>query len=128
MKIVQERGDYEVKLDFKKRGLFDKNAFEVQGALVNDRNELLYTVSGRWNEVMRACAPKQEEALTLWVKKPLTDVGERQYLFTEFSMSLNQMEDRWMQSLPPTDCRRRPDQRALEEGRVDDAGKFEWEK
>ena len=43
---------------------------------------------------------------------------ERQYGFTEFSMTLNEFDE---SVTCPTDSRFRPDQRLLEDGLVDDA-------
>ncbi|CAL8363947.1 unnamed protein product [Lota lota] len=45
------------------------------------------------------------------------------YNFTSFAMSLNEMEPGLEASLPPTDCRLRPDIRAMENGLMDEASR-----
>jgi hypothetical protein len=49
-------------------------------------------------------------------KHPLAD---RMYGFGLYSINLNYMDDEMKRTLPPTDCRRRPDQRLMEEGKYD---------
>ncbi|KAJ3588878.1 hypothetical protein NHX12_009732 [Muraenolepis orangiensis] len=44
------------------------------------------------------------------------------YNFTSFAMALNEMEPGMEATLPPTDCRLRPDIRAMENGLMDEAG------
>jgi len=43
------------------------------------------------------------------------------YGFSEYACNLNYINDEMRKSLPPTDCRRRPDQRLMEEGDMDRA-------
>ncbi|KAM9341849.1 oxysterol-binding protein-related protein 2-like [Pholidichthys leucotaenia] len=45
------------------------------------------------------------------------------YNFTHFAMALNELEPGMEAVLPPTDCRFRPDIRAMENGNMDDASK-----
>merc|ERR1712176_71841 len=47
--------------------------------------------------------------------------AEDYYGFTYFAMSLNELSDDCKDVVPPTDSRLRPDQRAFEEGHVDQA-------
>lgn len=49
--------------------------------------------------------------------------AEQYYGFTYFAISLNEITKDIKGSLPPTDTRLRPDQRAFEEGKVDEAEK-----
>ena len=41
------------------------------------------------------------------------------YGFSNFSINLNYCDDEMRKTLPPTDTRRRPDQRYMEEGNYD---------
>jgi oxysterol-binding protein 1 len=43
------------------------------------------------------------------------------YFFTKYACNLNYLDDEMKKSLPPTDCRRRPDQRLMEQGLYDPA-------
>jgi oxysterol-binding protein 1 len=46
---------------------------------------------------------------------------ERMYGFSAFTCNLNYINEEMKKSLPTTDCRRRPDQRLMEEGDYDRA-------
>jgi hypothetical protein len=46
------------------------------------------------------------------------------YGMTKYSLQLNYFPEHMKSVLPPTDCRRRPDQRCLENGEMDDAEKL----
>ncbi|XP_043237792.1 oxysterol-binding protein-related protein 1-like [Amphibalanus amphitrite] len=56
-------------------------------------------------------------SLTLWEADPRPAHSHKYYHFTAFAMSLNELEPGM--ELCPTDCRLRPDIRALEEGNLD---------
>ncbi len=43
------------------------------------------------------------------------------YFFGYHTCNLNYLDDEMKKTLPPTDCRRRPDQRFMEEGNYDRA-------
>ena len=60
-----------------------------------------------------AAAP---EPLFRW--NGLAEDAARQYGFTAFAITLNELTPEMLQNLPPTDSRLRPDMRALEEAGV----------
>ena len=68
--------------------------------------------------VALSTTPDGTEVKELWRAYDPVPNSERQYGFTEFSMTLNE-EDETVKC--PTDSRKRTDQRRLEEGLVDDA-------
>ena len=76
--------------------------------------------------VTKSCSSDGTGVKELWTAYEPLPNSERQYGFTEFSMSLNQ-EDETVTC--PTDSRKRPDQRLLEEGLVEEASseKFKLE-
>lgn len=43
------------------------------------------------------------------------------YFFSYYTLNLNFINEEMKRSLPPTDTRRRPDQRSMEEGKYDNA-------
>jgi hypothetical protein len=43
------------------------------------------------------------------------------YFFTKFACNLNYIDEEMKKTLPPTDCRRRGDQRLMEEAKFDPA-------
>ncbi|KAJ3349804.1 hypothetical protein GGF32_005220 [Allomyces javanicus] len=70
-----------------------------------------------------AAAPagtKKSGNVTLW-RRFNSPISASNFHLTPFAMSLNQMTPSLAQHLCPTDSRLRPDQRAMEEGRYDDA-------
>ncbi|OWR40947.1 putative oxysterol-binding protein 1A [Danaus plexippus plexippus] len=73
--------------------------------------------------------PKPDEAYnidipgstTLWEARPRPSNSAQYYQFTEFAMSLNELERDMKSQLCPTDSRLRPDIRLLEAGDIDGA-------
>ncbi|KAI9146593.1 Oxysterol-binding protein-domain-containing protein [Paraphysoderma sedebokerense] len=60
---------------------------------------------------------------TLWRRYPVPVLSISNFNLTPFAMTLNQMTPYLKEVLCPTDCRLRPDQRAMEEGEYDLASK-----
>jgi hypothetical protein len=52
---------------------------------------------------------------------PLPEDARRMYGFANFTLNLNYIDDEMRKSLPPSDCRFRPDSRWMEEGDLDKA-------
>ena len=61
---------------------------------------------------------KEEQVFKADPKPPLF---ERMYGFSLYSINLNYLNEEMKKALPPTDTRRRPDQRLMEEGDYDRA-------
>ncbi|KAG8762948.1 hypothetical protein FRC11_006895 [Ceratobasidium sp. 423] len=57
----------------------------------------------------------------LWRPNPFPPFADQYYGFTAFTITLNELTPDLVRVMPPTDSRSRPDQRAMEEGRIDDA-------
>ncbi|XP_054651596.1 oxysterol-binding protein-related protein 2-like [Dunckerocampus dactyliophorus] len=57
----------------------------------------------------------------LWRISPRPAHSVQMYSFTSFAMTLNELEPGMEQLLAPTDCRQRPDIRAMENGDIDTA-------
>ncbi|RVE43342.1 hypothetical protein evm_012013 [Chilo suppressalis] len=60
-------------------------------------------------------------SVTLWEARPRPTNSAQYYQFTEFAMSLNELERDMKGQLCPTDSRLRPDVRLLEQGDIDGA-------
>ncbi|KAF9797164.1 hypothetical protein SFRURICE_018634 [Spodoptera frugiperda] len=60
-------------------------------------------------------------SVTLWEARPRPTTSAQYYQFTEFAMSLNELERDMKGQLCPTDSRLRPDIRLLEQGDIDGA-------
>lgn len=133
-------GDYCV-LHFKARGWTSAGAYEVKGEVYNKNNEKLWVLGGHWNEALYAkkVTPKNGEDMTIERAKANSSIDEPKFdgtkfliwkanerpdipfNLTSFAVTLNDPAPKLLEWLPPTDSRLRPDQRAMEEGRYDDA-------
>ena len=82
--------------------------------------ELREQFSGKWDEsVARNKGGKNLE--TIWQINDFPDNAPQYYGFSTWTAQLNEITSDIKDSLPPTDSRFRPDQRALEVGDVDEA-------
>mmetsp|Transcript_14051 Transcript_14051/g.14094 ORF Transcript_14051/g.14094 Transcript_14051/m.14094 type:complete len:180 (+) Transcript_14051:1321-1860(+) len=115
----QTTGDYAV-VKFEKKGWFNKKAHEVDGKVFDAEGKLKYSISGVWSERLTIKNEATGEEIPGFEIYPYPADYEHYYYFTQFSMQLNIEPDRYP-GLCPTDCRFRPDQRALESGDIETA-------
>lgn len=148
VKIVNHNtGDY-CMIHFKARGWRSSSAYEVKGEVYNAKGGKEWIFGGRWNESVSAkkvLKPNSLEEMQVDELKhsvthtssgnsvgPKYDgtrfnvwhVNERPefpFNLTKFAVTLNAPQPHLLPWLPPTDTRLRPDQRAMEEGRYDEA-------
>uniref|UniRef100_A0A3P8NK37 Oxysterol-binding protein n=1 Tax=Astatotilapia calliptera TaxID=8154 RepID=A0A3P8NK37_ASTCA len=111
-------------------------ARKVTGVVMDKDGKAHYVLSGTWDEKMEFSKVMQSsrggengtegkqktvyqtlKARELWRRNPLPDGAETMYYFTALALTLNEPEE----GVAPTDSRRRPDQRLMEEGRWDEA-------
>lgn len=139
-------GDYCV-LHFKARGWRSTNAYEVRGEVFNGSGGKEWIFGGHWNDSIYAkkvLAPNSTEEMQL--EKIKTHASARgsaasgprfdgskflvwhaherfdtPFNLTQYAITLNAPQPHLVPWLPPTDTRLRPDQRAMEEGRYDEA-------
>mgnify|MGYP004701227991 FL=1 len=105
-------------INYKARGWRGSSAYKLQGKIYDkDKNEL-WTMGGTWNDKMWAKKTGSDKAVLLWKAHPR---HKTPFNLTDFAITLNALPERLKEWLPPTDTRLRPDQRAMEEGRYDDA-------
>ena len=57
----------------------------------------------------------------MWKTEPKHAETNRYYFFGNHTINLNYVDNEMLKTLPPTDCRRRMDQRLMEEGKYDEA-------
>ncbi|XP_063897422.1 oxysterol-binding protein-related protein 3 isoform X4 [Helicoverpa armigera] len=117
MHITCHGTDITCKLNFIKASSWSSSRHEVRGAVVGGGSRL--RLAGRWSEALYAGDPPA--ARCLWRPGAMPPEHELYYGFTRFAMELNELEPNMRSTLPHTDTRLRPDQRALEEGDVDAA-------
>ncbi|XP_037328195.2 oxysterol-binding protein 1-like isoform X10 [Pungitius pungitius] len=108
---------------------------KVTGVVMDKEGKAHYVLSGTWDEKMEFSRIMQSskgengtegkqrtvyqtlKAKEIWRKNPLPEGAENMYFFSSLALTLNEPEE----GVAPTDCRRRPDQRLMEDGRWDEA-------
>lgn len=135
MEIVNYTNGYKCTLKFKARGWRGDGAFEVRGTVFDNGENPQWIVGGRWNDKIFGKKLASHEAQQVSHGKP-GDLGEKSsrillwkvserpkapFNLTAFAITLNANWDKLVPWIARTDTRLRPDQRAMEEGRYDDA-------
>lgn len=142
MEVINHTTGHKCIAKFKSRGWRGANAYEVKGTCYSPDGEAEWAIAGKWDDkiyakkiVKESTTPQgqeeQEDAETtantrssdskkilLW---QVHDRPPAPFNLTPFAITLNAFPDKLKPWLPPTDSRLRPDQRAMEEGRYDDA-------
>ncbi|KAJ1940856.1 Oxysterol-binding protein 3, partial [Kickxella alabastrina] len=106
----------------KEGGMFSSSTDEVECRLYRGgSNTCERVLRGCWSSHLRHERLPGQHPDTLWEVAALPPDADRYYGFSFYTMKLNELPDALRPVLPPTDTRLRPDQRAYEEGRVDEA-------
>ncbi|XP_073320670.1 oxysterol-binding protein 1-like isoform X2 [Pagrus major] len=108
---------------------------KVTGVVTDKDGKAHYVLSGTWDEKMEFSRIMQSskgengtegkqrtvyqtlKAKEIWTKNPLPEGAENMYFFSSLALTLNEPEE----GVAPTDSRKRPDQRLMEDGRWDEA-------
>lgn len=121
-------------LEFKSRGWKVSSAYQLGGYVKDAEGKICYSIGGRWNNKIYARLTPGYEAT---VEEPKGSNKDSSKVFlvweanprptgipfnlTSFCITLNDDNPKLLEWLPPTDSRLRPDQRAMEDGRYDEA-------
>ncbi|KAH9454928.1 hypothetical protein MJO29_011733 [Puccinia striiformis f. sp. tritici] len=135
MEITNHRTQEKCILTFKPRGWRGKDANEVKGCVYDKDGKLVWELAGKWTTQLigrragsasgdlgpdeNVTASRGREYLQLWKNTP--SPPNMPFNLTTFAMTLNAMNSKLKNYLPPTDCRLRPDQHAFEKGQWDKA-------
>ncbi|XP_060080421.1 oxysterol-binding protein 1-like isoform X2 [Ylistrum balloti] len=105
---------------------------KVTGVVTDAGGKAKWVLTGTWDRKMEGAQvlhvdesnkgkPMFETGapFVIWERRLLPPGSERMYHFTRLAIELNEFED----GVAPTDCRRRPDQRLMEDGNWDEANK-----
>ncbi|CAN1312852.1 Oxysterol-binding protein-related protein 1D [Linum perenne] len=115
---IKGTGNYSCRLKFKEQSIIDRNPHQVHGFIQDDRTgQKVAMLVGKWDEAMYYVLgdpTTKTEAILLWERDKA--VTKTRYNFTPFAITLNEVTPGLLEKLPPTDSRRRPDQRFLENG------------
>ncbi|KAI1729052.1 oxysterol-binding protein domain-containing protein [Ditylenchus destructor] len=104
---------------------------KVNGVIKDSKGFVKFIIQGFWDKYVDLIQVSKHEknvleALTprrIWTINPPYKHSEKKYFFTKLAIELNEPDE----SVAPTDSRRRPDQRLMEEGKWDEANKLKNE-
>lgn len=113
-------GSY-VDVEFKEATLWNKNNKNaITGTVFSSSDVPQGTLDGTWDSEVHF-TPDQGTRRKIWTASSFPPNAPQHYGFTYFATGLNELTPALVPSLPPTDSRRRPDQRLLEEGNLKEA-------
>lgn len=131
-------------LEFKARGWKASSAYLISGKIMDADGRVRVSLGGRWNSrlyarltpgyeatveepknadtvgVYRGSMTDTNKAFLVWQANPRPK--DIPFNLTPFVLTFNHIDDKLEPWLAPTDSRLRPDQRAMEDGRYDEAG------
>ncbi|CCA69158.1 related to OSH3-Member of oxysterol-binding protein family [Serendipita indica DSM 11827] len=133
MKIINETTGARCEIEFKESGMWGSaNVVNAAVYLKPHSTHVDAKLEGKWHESLARIMSRNHFEV-VWRAHDLPPYAPEYYGFTYFAMTLNELTDDlkvldaegiWdgqTYVLPVTDSRFRPDQRALEEGRLDEA-------
>lgn len=115
-------------LEFHRRGWFgkDKDVCKLDGKICNaveggkkkKFTDTSMLITGNWNADIsfQKVLPQKGEVEMIWRKDPYPEQAEMMYGMSHFSLQMNYFPQWLHNRVAPSDTRRRPDQRALENG------------
>ncbi|XP_073987106.1 oxysterol-binding protein-related protein 6-like isoform X2 [Rhodnius prolixus] len=111
---------YTCKITFVRASYWSTKKYECHGTITDNRDhKVVGNLFGKWNEgLYTGVAPS---ARCIWRPGSMPPDYELYYGFTRFAIELNELEPDAVNYLPCTDTRFRPDQRLLEEGKLEEA-------
>ncbi|KAI5258096.1 hypothetical protein E4T42_00780 [Aureobasidium subglaciale] len=119
MTIINETTGAKAVATFKAGGIFSGRSEEVTTQFydASSSSPLRPTLTGKWTEGLS----RADTGEVIWSAGPLVPNAPKVYGYTSFTACLNQLDDSDKKAISPTDSRLRPDQRALEDGKTDEA-------
>ncbi|CAE7178871.1 hypothetical protein PTNB73_03434 [Pyrenophora teres f. teres] len=122
MTITSEPSGAKAVCTFKAGGMFAGRSEEVSVQVFDSTGSVLpMGATGKWTQDLQLTSNGQPTGKTIWKVGDLVDKAEKHYGLTTFAAALNQVTSIERDHMAPTDSRLRPDQRALEDGDVDQA-------
>lgn len=118
MTIFNETTGTKAVATFKAGGLFSGRSEDVTVVLYDASGTATSAgLAGKWTDSLS----RTDTGEAIWTAASLVPNAPKVYGFTSFAATLNQLDDSLKNALSPTDSRLRPDQRALEDGKTDEA-------
>uniref|UniRef100_A0A672RSM0 Oxysterol-binding protein n=1 Tax=Sinocyclocheilus grahami TaxID=75366 RepID=A0A672RSM0_SINGR len=99
----------------------DGSKNEVQGQVLDETGNVVHRFGGFWHEgIFCDTLPNPQ---CIWKPNPQPKNYMLYYGFSRFAIEMNELTPDLKPLLPPTDTRLRPDQRLLEEGKIEETDK-----
>ncbi|XP_024418734.2 oxysterol-binding protein-related protein 3 isoform X4 [Desmodus rotundus] len=119
--VIKNRNDdsCHCKVNFTKAKYWSTNACEIEGTVFDRSGKAVRRLFGKWHESIYCGGSSSSSCV--WRANPMPKGYEQYYGFTQFALELNELHPLLKTLLPPTDTRFRPDQRFLEEGKLEEA-------
>ncbi|KAK5958140.1 Oxysterol-binding protein 3 [Knufia fluminis] len=126
MSVINETTGWKCVVTFKAKGMFSGRSEDVDVQLLDHNGvEQSLGLTGAWTSNLVIKEDGRADARReVWRAGSLVDRPEKHYGMTKFAAELNEITPVEQGKLPPTDSRLRSDQRALEDGKYDDAEKL----
>jgi len=140
MEITNNQTGDKAILNFKPRGWRGASAYEMSGVIYNKKGEKVWSIGGHWNNrIFGKKVIKNDSSIDYSNKKINTKPNEDGNKFliwqmaprpkvpfnlTSYAITLNDPQPKLLEYVGKSDTRLRPDQRAMEDGRYDDAAVF----
>ncbi len=112
--IKNETKGCTVKVNIHRQGWTNSNLHKVEGKVLDAQGKARYESQGTWTSYLNLKDLATGQVQEVFKAKPRPKNQERMYFFTKYACNLNYLDDDMKKTLPPTDCRRRPDQRLME--------------
>ncbi|RKF72608.1 Oxysterol-binding protein-related protein 3 [Golovinomyces cichoracearum] len=120
--IVNESTGAKAIIDYKHKGMFGGRSEDVDVKIHGpDGKSTPISMVGTWTNSLRIVESGRSGNKEIWQVGKLVEGATQRYGLTRFSVSLNEITQIEEGRIPITDCRLRPDQRAVENGDLDEA-------
>ncbi|OJJ84139.1 oxysterol-binding protein related protein OSH3 [Aspergillus glaucus CBS 516.65] len=121
MSVLNETSGHKAISTFKAGGIFSGRSEEVSTKILDPNGtETPIGLSGTWTQSL-TLTKNSSGTGTIWSAGQLVPNAPKHYGMTSFAAALNEFTRIEKDTLPPTDSRLRPDQRALEDNDLDKA-------
>lgn len=119
MTVLNEATGMKAVATFKAGSLFSGRSEDVNVALYEPGSTTPdpLSLAGKWTTSLS----RPDTSAVIWEAGPIVPDANKNWGFTSFAAMLNELSSDDKKLLPPTDSRLRPDQRALEDGNLDEA-------
>jgi hypothetical protein len=122
MTVTNESTGAKAVIEYKQKGMFGGRSEDVQVDTYGpDGAPTTPGLSGTWTNSLHLQEPGKAPGTEIWRAGELVDNAAQRYGLTAFAATLNEITELEKGKLPPTDSRLRPDQRAHENGDLDEA-------